>query len=196
MTDRTQPYDTKNTAPTAATIATLFPADEYYENSQHYCKPGNSPLLQPIVPLSYDWTSLKTMINAMQPTGGTNQPIGLAWAWQTLLQTVADERARRGLQLHLQARDHPVVRRSQYRGPLAGLWQRQSQQFGGQIDARQKILCDNIKGVLDPKTGNRSIRSIRSRSIPAPRRIRPRSVLQYCASSTGQVLSAVIPRTR
>ena len=32
VTDRTQPYDTQNTTPTASNVATLFPADEYYEN--------------------------------------------------------------------------------------------------------------------------------------------------------------------
>jgi hypothetical protein len=85
VTDRTQPYDTQSTTPNIA--ATLFPADEYNENGEHYCKPGNTPPLQQIVPLSYDWSSLKSTINAMQPTGGTNQPIGLAWAWQTLQQT-------------------------------------------------------------------------------------------------------------
>jgi hypothetical protein len=35
--------------------------------------------------LSYTWSTLKNAINTMQPTGGTNQEIGLAWAWQTLL---------------------------------------------------------------------------------------------------------------
>ena len=37
------------------------------------------------MPLSYSWTTLKSAVNAMQPTGGTNQAVGLAWAWQTLL---------------------------------------------------------------------------------------------------------------
>ena len=40
------------------------------------------------MPLSYDWTAIKATINAMQPTGGTNQPIGIAWAWHSLQQTV------------------------------------------------------------------------------------------------------------
>jgi len=37
------------------------------------------------MPLSYSWTTLKSAVNAMQPTGGTNQAVGLAWAWQSRL---------------------------------------------------------------------------------------------------------------
>eukprot|EP01035_Chromulina_nebulosa_P049343 gene49343-67017_t len=86
VTDRTQSYDTLNTAPNQANVATLFPAEEYFENGQHYCKTGNTPYMQPVVPLSYNWTALNAAIDAMQPTGSTNQPIGLAWAWQSLSQ--------------------------------------------------------------------------------------------------------------
>ena len=43
-----------------------------------------NPMLGKIVPLSYDWSSLKTAIDALQPTGNTNQGIGLAWGWLTL----------------------------------------------------------------------------------------------------------------
>jgi len=175
VTDRTQPYDTQNTTPATANIATLFPADEYYENGEHYCKPGNTPPLQQIAPLTYDWTSLKTMITAMQPTGGTNQPIGLAWAWQTLQQTSP---------MNAPAEDPNYTYakaiillsdglNTEDRWPAYG---NGSQQFGGQIDARQKILCDNIKAqgitiyTVQVNTGS-----------PAD----PTStVLQYCASGS------------
>jgi Flp pilus assembly protein TadG len=190
VTDRTQPYDTQNTAPAIANVATLFPADEYYENSQKYCKPGNNPPLQQIAPLSYDWTSLKTMINAMQPTGGTNQPIGMAWAWQTLQQTAP---------MNAPAEDpnfsysKAIILLSdglntEDRWPAYG---NGSTQFGGQIDARQKILCDNIKaqGVTIYTI------QVNTSSPPDP----TSSVLQYCASgpqnfyllySASQVISA------
>lgn len=173
VTDRTQPYDTQNTAPTAGNAPTLFPADEYYENSEYYCKPGNSPLLQPLMPLSYDWTAIKATISAMQPTGGTNQPIGIAWAWQSLQQTAP---------LNAPAEDSNYTYKkalivlsdglnTEDRWPAYG---NGSQQFGGQIDARQKILCDNIKaqGVI--------IYSIQlNTGTPGD----PTSaVLQYCAS--------------
>ena len=130
--------------PAIANVATLFPAEEYFENGQSYCKPGNNPPLQQIAPLSYDWASLKTIINAMQPTGGTNQPIGLAWAWQTLQQTAP---------MNAPAEDSNYTYKkaiillsdglnTEDRWPVNGDG---SSQFNGSIDARQTILCDNIK---------------------------------------------------
>ncbi len=185
VTDRTQPYDAQSTAPATATVATLFPAEEYYENGELYCKTGNNPPLQQIAPLSYNWTSLKTMINAMQPTGGTNQPIGLAWAWQTLLQQSP---------MNAPAEDpnynyvHAIILLSdglntEDRWPAYG---NGNQQFGGQIDNRQKALCDNIKAVLDPKTGKPlyTIYTIQvNTSTPADA---TSSILQYCASDASK----------
>jgi Flp pilus assembly protein TadG len=175
VTDRTQPYDTLSTAPTSGNAPTLFPADEYYENGETYCKPGNTPPLQQIVPLSYDWSSIKTTINAMQPTGGTNQPIGIAWAWQSLQQTAP---------LNAPSEDSNYTYRkalivlsdglnTEDRWPSYGNGQTQ---YGGQIDARQRILCDNIKAqgitiyAVQVNTG--------SPGDPTS------AVLQYCASGT------------
>ena len=86
ITDRTQPNDETGVLPDLNDVTTKFPANEYYENSTAYCDSSVSTPLEPIIPLSYTWSTLKDAINAMQPTGGTNQAIGLAWAWQTLLQ--------------------------------------------------------------------------------------------------------------
>src|SRR4051794_16709926 len=58
VTDRDQNYDTTNTAPTSS--VTRFPAEEYVSGSEKYCKVGNTPYLQPILPLSYDWSAIKT----------------------------------------------------------------------------------------------------------------------------------------
>jgi Flp pilus assembly protein TadG len=175
VTDRTQPYDTQDTTPAPATIATLFPADEYNENSELYCKPGNNPPLQQIIPLSLNWASLKSSISTMQPTGGTNQPIGLAWAWQSLQPTAP---------LNAPAEDpnysyvHAIILLSdglntEDRWPANG---NGVTQFGGQIDARQKILCDNIKsqGVTIYTI------QVNTSSPPDP----TSSVLQYCASGS------------
>jgi Flp pilus assembly protein TadG len=35
--------------------------------------------------LSYDWSSMKSLVDQMQPAGSTNQPLGLVWAWQSLV---------------------------------------------------------------------------------------------------------------
>jgi Flp pilus assembly protein TadG len=144
VTDRTPPYNTQNTAPTAGNAPTLFPADEYYENSQYYCKPGNNPPLQQLMPLSYDWTAIKATINAMQPTGGTNQPIGISWAWQSLQQT---------LPLSAPAEDPNYTYKkalivlsdglnTEDRWPAHGDG---STQFGGAIDTIQGTLCKAIR---------------------------------------------------
>ncbi len=37
-----------------------------------------------MMPLTYDWSSLNTKIDAMTPTGNTNVTIGLALGFQTL----------------------------------------------------------------------------------------------------------------
>jgi hypothetical protein len=146
VTDRTHPYDGKsvNVAPTAGNVPTLFPADEYYENSQYYCKPGNNPPLQQLMPLSYDWTAIKATINAMQPTGGTNQPIGISWAWHSLQQ---------GLPLNAPAEDSNYTYKkalivlsdglnTEDRWPANG---NGNTQFGGAIDTIQGDLCKKIK---------------------------------------------------
>ncbi|QPF82273.1 pilus assembly protein [Bradyrhizobium genosp. L] len=182
VTDRTQPYDTQSTAPVITNVATLFPAEEYNENNELYCKPGNNPPLQQVMPLSYDWTGIKTMINAMQPTGGTNQPIGLAWAWQSLQSTAP-------LNAPAEDTNYTYTRaiillsdglNTEDRWPAYG---NGNTQYGGQIDARQKILCDNIKAVIDPKTGSPAYTiytiQVNTGSPGDP----TSSVLQYCAST-------------
>ena len=174
VTDRTQPYDTQDTTPATANVATLFPAEEYNENGETYCKPGNNPPLQQIAPLTYNWSSLKTMVAAMQPTGGTDQPIGLAWAWQSLQPTSPMNAPAEDTTYTYQ---HAIILLSdglntEDRWPAYGNGQTQN---NGQIDARQKILCDNIKaqGVV--------IYTVQVNTGTPPDPTSP--VLSYCASS-------------
>ncbi len=72
VTDRDQQYDINNTAPTTSIQGTLFPAEQY----------DQCPV--ELMGLSYDWAALNAKIDSMYPAGMTNQPIGLAWAWQSL----------------------------------------------------------------------------------------------------------------
>ena len=72
VTDRDQDYDTKNTPPNVSNNATLFPAEQY----------TSCPVA--MVGLNYDWTSMKSMIDSLQPAGNTNQGIGIQWAFQSL----------------------------------------------------------------------------------------------------------------
>jgi Flp pilus assembly protein TadG len=66
-------YDTKVTAPTNTIVNTMF-VPEQYDN----CSP-------PIKTLSYDWTGMKSLVDSFYPSGMTNQGIGLAHAWMSLV---------------------------------------------------------------------------------------------------------------
>jgi hypothetical protein len=75
--DRDQNHDIANTSPNVLNKATLFPAIQTKE-----CPTS-------LISLSYDWTALNNKIDQMnadgsKPLDGTNQTIGLAWAWQAL----------------------------------------------------------------------------------------------------------------
>lgn len=162
VTDRDQDYDTKNTAPT--TTGTRFPAEEYVSGGEKFCKPGNNPYLQPIMPLSYNWSALKTLIGNMQPTGNTNQGIGMAWAWMTLTQSDP---------YNAPAKDPNYTYKDAIVLLSDGLnTQNRWYSNAAQIDARQKILCDNAKAAgitvytVQVNTGGDATSA----------------VLQYCAS--------------
>jgi Flp pilus assembly protein TadG len=66
-------YDRKVTAPVAGDATTLYPAEQDY-----YCPPA-------AMGLNYNWTAMKTMVDNLYPLGGTDQPIGLVWGWQSLV---------------------------------------------------------------------------------------------------------------
>ena len=144
VTDRTKDYDTKNTEPTSTNAPTMVVAEEYvgqdyYGNDTYYCKSGNDPYMPPIMPLSYDWTALKTMIGTLQPTGNTNQGIGMAWAWLTLGVGVAPFNAPAKDSANYTYKDAIVLLSD-------GLnTQNRYTTTPSEIDDRQKILCDNAK---------------------------------------------------
>ena len=73
----------------------------------------------------------------MQPTGMTNQGIGLAWAWMTLGQ---------GAPFNAPAKDPNYTYKDAIILLSDGLnTQNRYSNSASQIDARQKILCDNAK---------------------------------------------------
>jgi Flp pilus assembly protein TadG len=154
--DRDQDYDTKNTAPTTSNSSTLFPAEQW----------SSCPVQ--LMPLSYNWSSLKSLIDSMTPDGNTNQAIGMAWAWQSLAQTDP---------LNAPAKDPNYTYKDAIILLSDGLnTQNRWYSNASQIDARQKILCDNAKAA------GITVYTIQvNTSKPAD----PTSaVLQYCASGT------------
>ena len=44
-----------------------------------------TPAQSQMMGLTYNWPALNSLVDSMQPNGGTNQPIGLVWAWQSLV---------------------------------------------------------------------------------------------------------------
>jgi len=78
ITDRDRDYDQTVTVPTVSSKASdnptlLWPAEQY-----DYC-----PVQ--MMGLNYNWTAMNSLVDQMYPNGNTNQPIGLVWAWQSLV---------------------------------------------------------------------------------------------------------------
>ena len=126
--DRDQSYDTLNTAPTTSNTATLFPAEQY----------SSCPVS--MMGLSYNWTALNSKVDAMNPNGSTNQAIGLQWAWQSL--TAAP--------FTIPPLDPSRVYKQVIILLTDGLntqdrWYGNGSSTSTQVDARQQILCSNIK---------------------------------------------------
>ena len=155
VTDRDQNYDTTNAVPTTSNSATLFPAEQY------------SVCPVALLPLTYDWTALNNKIDEMVPNGNTNQSIGLQWGLQSL--TAAP--------FTIPAYD-PNFSYQKVIILLTDGLNTQDRWYTNQssIDARQRILCDNIKqaGV--------TIYAIQVNTGGDP----TSSLLQYCASDSSK----------
>jgi uncharacterized protein YegL len=121
--DRDQDHDVLNTPPAVANKPTLFPAQQY------------SKCPESIMALSYNWTALKSKVDAFQPVGNTNQPIGLAWGWMALSQgaplnaPVADDTTQ-----------HFIILLSDGENTEDRWYSNEND-----INARQTKICDNIK---------------------------------------------------
>jgi Flp pilus assembly protein TadG len=152
--DRDQNYDTLNTPPTLANSATLFPAEQW----------SSCPVA--MMPLSSNWTALKNLVDSMTPSGNTNQGIGLAWGWQSLSQTAP---------LNAPAKDPSYTYRDAIVILSDGLnTENRYTTDATQIDARQRILCDNAKAAQI------TIYTIQVNTGSDP----TSAVLQYCASGS------------
>jgi Flp pilus assembly protein TadG len=132
ITDRDQNYDVSNTTPNPAdsslppaSASTLFPAEQY-----DYCPVA-------MMGLSYNWTALNSKIDAMFPNGNTNQGIGLAWGWQSLMANAP---------LNAPAEDPNYTYQHVIILLTDGLnTENRWTTDPSQIDARQATMCDNVK---------------------------------------------------
>lgn len=73
VTDRNKNYDIGIAAP-------LTNDSKFYPEQYSDC-PAQ------LTPLTYNWSTLDTAVDAMTPVGATNQTIGLVWGWQSLAST-------------------------------------------------------------------------------------------------------------
>jgi Flp pilus assembly protein TadG len=118
-------YDTNVVAPTTANTATLFPADQYGS-----CSPS-------VMPLSYDWTAMKALVDSFYPAGNTNQAIGLAQGWMSLVGG--------GPYPTPPAEDPKFIYTKVIILLTDGLnTQNRWTTSQSSIDAREKITCDNV----------------------------------------------------
>jgi len=120
-----QDYDTNANAPTSSK-ASKFPAEQY------------AACTQAIMPLSYNWTAMTTLVNGMTPNGNTNQAIGLAHGWMSLVGG--------GPYPTPPAKD-PNYQYTDVIILLTDGMNTQNRWFTDQasIDARQAMTCSNIK---------------------------------------------------
>lgn len=148
--DRDQNYDVSNTTPSPGNPPTLFPA-------------VFSPACPaPIMPLTYDWSALNTLVDKMTPTGTTNQTIGLAWGWQTL----TDGQPFNGSPIPGNAQRIIVMLTDGLN--TENRWTTNQ----AQIDARTQLVCSNIKAA------GITIYTVQVRASGDP----TSTILQNCAS--------------
>lgn len=151
VTDRNKNYDTTADPPSSA-------ATRFFTEQHSACPTA-------ITPLSYDWDNLKTEIDAMRPSGNTNQGIGMAWGWLSLLQ-----------QKPMNAPEHDANFKYNRVVILLSDGDNTQNRFStsvSAIDARQKILCDNAK------QAGIEVYTIQVNTDGSANS----SVMQYCASS-------------
>jgi hypothetical protein len=166
VSDRDESYDVTSTAPSA--LATEYVADQ-----------DQSCPVVPIVPLTYNWTTVQNAIAAMTAQGATNQTIGLQWGWMSLLQqsplnAPAETAGSVYKHIIILFTDGLNTGNRKY-----GDFSTQS----SQVDARMKIMCDNIKA-----TGV-TIYTVQIDTDGAGQS----AVLPYCASSANDFFMLTQP---
>jgi Flp pilus assembly protein TadG len=118
-------YDTNVVAPTAGTPTTLYVPEQY------------SSCPQAAMGLSYNWSAMTSLINNMSPAGNTNQSIGLQLGWLSLTTSgVFNAPAKDSNSTYA---EHIVLLTDGLN--TADRWYTDQ----ASIDARQQILCNNIK---------------------------------------------------
>ncbi len=162
VNDRDQNFDSTNDAMTGSGTPSKLPYPEQWAD----CLPAT------ITPMSNQWSTLKSQINAMTPSGNTNQAVGLFWGWQTLNTTNDPFKA--------PAKDPNWVYKDYIVLLSDGLnTQNRWTQTVSDIDARQELLCKNIK---DPAQNGGNQITVFSIQVNISSKDPTSKVLQDCAT--------------
>jgi Flp pilus assembly protein TadG len=167
VTDRDQPYDTTND--TAISSLTRYPAYQY----------DSCPEAILGLTTAYGSTNVQTLkskIDALTASGGTNQPIGMAWAWTTL-QIGSDPFPAPAKDSNYKYSD-AIILLSDGTNTL-DRWYGNGSDPSPEVDARQKLLCDNIKAELVSGKRKTMIYTIQVNTDNGP----DAAMLKYCADS-------------
>lgn len=121
--DRTQDYDIQTTKPKPATPATLYPA-------------VSGCNLATMLPLTNNWSALDAKIDEMKASGNTNTTIGFTWAWNMLTP---------GVPISAAAQSAPNLDRVIVFMTDGMNTQNRWSSNAAEIDARTKLVCNNIK---------------------------------------------------
>lgn len=139
VTDRDQPYDTTLDTPTGTA---RFPANQY-----NACP--DAILGMTTVYGSSNVKTLKDKIDDLSANGGTNQAIGMAWAWQTL-QVGTDPFPAPAKDSNYKYTDVIIILSDGMN--TKDRWYGDGANWSTQVDDRQKLLCNNMKKAEAGKT--------------------------------------------
>jgi Flp pilus assembly protein TadG len=173
VTDRAEPNDITADA-SGGFRPELYKPDGYSDGC---------PKLQPLLPLTYDFDAINQRVEAMEYGGGTNQPIGLFWAWWTLRSNppfaapakIANTQYLTAIVLMTDGENtgssyYQEVHKSD--GSCDGRARADGKPACPDVDSRQQKLCDAIKA------DNIVIYTVDVNTDKGP----SRPVLKYCAS--------------
>jgi Flp pilus assembly protein TadG len=123
--DTTNNYDTNVGSTDITKMSSLYAADQYSS-----CSPS-------VMALSYDWTAMKGLVDGFYPAGMTNQAIGLAHGWMSLVG---------GGPYPTPPAEDPKFIYTKVIILLTDGLNTQNRWGSSQssIDAREKITCDNV----------------------------------------------------
>jgi Flp pilus assembly protein TadG len=131
--DRDEAYDTLNTTPDSATNGTMIPAEQY-----DACPTA----MLGMTSVKASKQTLLDKITAMQPNGGTNQGIGVFWAWLTHATTGPFPTPAKDLNYVYQDVIILLTDGLNTQSRLYG----NGYQHSDEVDARQELLCANARG--------------------------------------------------